>query len=165
MGDQSLKTNLENNLQKVKFEQRQTCPLHDDIKDSKSIKLIPFASINDKLTGRTFNILRCSKCGVGLTDPFPSEETVRWLYEGRESVSNFDPIHGTIMDSIKDFFARKDLRKVHARAGFPKISSVLDFGAGNGRFSVASSKIFPGCIVDAVDFDTYPPPVLKGIKE
>ncbi|MBN1364313.1 MAG: class I SAM-dependent methyltransferase [Syntrophaceae bacterium] len=164
MGEQFLKTNLGNNLHKVKFEQRQTCPLHKNIENNKSIKLIPFASINDKPTGRTFKILRCSKCGVGLTDPFPTEETVKWLYEGRESLSNFDPIHGTIMDGIKDFFARRDLRKVYSKAGYPKIASVLDFGTGNGRFSIASSKVFPKCKVDAVDFDTYPPPSLVGIK-
>jgi len=164
MNEQSFEIDMENNLQKVKYEQRLTCPLHNDVEDNKSIKLIPFTSINDKLTGRVFKILRCSKCGVGLTDPFPTEETVKWLYEGRESVSNFDPINGTFMDSIKDFFARKDLRKVHERVGFPKISYVLDFGTGNGRFSVASLRTFPGCIVDAVDFDTYPPPVLKGMK-
>lgn len=151
-------------INKVEFASRKTCPLHDCGGSEASGELRLFESVDDELTGRTFRILRCSTCGAGLTDPYPTESTVKWLYEGRTSVSNFDPIRGTLMDKLKDFLARRDIRRIHTLGGHPKINSVLDFGAGNGRFTLASRSIFPGCNVDAVDFDPDPPSNLNGLQ-
>lgn len=148
-------------IDKVEYSSRLVCPLHEVLRDTAAGKLYPFSSVYDSLTARTFRILRCPICGAGLTDPYRSESTVRYLYEGRTSVSNFDPIHGTVMDKIKDIFARQDLRHVHALAGKPGIDSVLDFGAGYWRFSIASKKCFPLAKVHAVDFDLEPPPPLQ----
>ena len=150
-------------IAKVEFLARDKCPLHDRSGTTESDALRFFSSVDDKLTGRTFRILRCSTCGVGLTDPYPSEATVKWLYEGRDSVSNFDTIRGTVIDRLKDYFARRDIRRVHAMGGRPPVNSVLDFGAGVGRFSLALKRVFPGCRVDAVDFDKDPPRDLVGV--
>jgi 2-polyprenyl-3-methyl-5-hydroxy-6-metoxy-1,4-benzoquinol methylase len=154
---------MSSSLDKVEYLRRIACPFHSFSKNGTSETLHEFESINDKTTGQTFRILRCSLCGAGLTDPYPSEATVKWLYLGRESVSNFDPIRGTIMDWMKGVFAQKDLRRAHALGSSPEIASVLDFGAGVGRFSLASKEAFPNCCVDAVDFDHDPPSYLQGI--
>lgn len=150
-------------LDNVVYVAREKCPLHDESADGRPNSLRHYASIDDKVTGRSFKIMRCAACGTGLTDPYPSESTVKWLYLGRESVSNFDPIRGTIMDWVKDIFARSDIRRAHALGGSPDVASVLDFGAGSGRFSLASKQVFPKSSVDAVDFDEQPPPYLRNV--
>lgn len=165
MGDPCRNLQHEGCLSKVKFESRRSCPLHESAETSgASEDLRYFGSVQDKLTGQSFQILRCSSCGVGLTDPYPTEATVRYLYEGRGSVVNFDPIRGTVMDHLKDLSALRDLRWVHRMGNRPKILSVLDFGTGNGRFSLASKKEFRGCQVDAMDFDIDPPLALVGVE-
>ena len=73
------------------------------------------------------------------------------MYDGRGSASNFDPIRGTTIDRLKDISARRDLGRIKLASGAP-IRSVLDHGAGNGRFAVQSEAVFPGCRADAVDF-------------
>lgn len=150
-------------LDKVEYVPRETCPLHGARADGGPERLRHYASIDDKVTGRSFRIMRCATCGTGLTDPYPTESTVKWLYMGRESVSNFDPIRGTIMDRLKDIFARRDIRQAHARGGRPEVAAVLDFGAGSGRFTLAAKKVFPQSSLDAVDFDEEPPPHLKNV--
>lgn len=144
-------------LPKVDYLPRTTCPLHVEGSD----RLVRVASVDDRMSGQTYEILRCPVCGVALTTPYPSEATVKYLYEGRASVSNFDPIQGTIMDRLKDFFARVDIRRAHAIAGKPAISSILDFGAGFGRFAFAGKRCFPESQVTAVDFDLDPPPTFE----
>lgn len=150
-------------IEKVEFLTRDLCPLHAGSGAEAPDSLRFFCSVKDNLTGRNFRILRCATCGVGLTDPYPSEATVKWLYEGRDSVANFDPIRRTVIDRLKDYFACRDIRRAHSLGGGGRIDSILDFGAGNGRFCLASKRVFPGCHVDAVDFDREPPPGLIGI--
>lgn len=153
---------MSSSISKVEFVPRTTCPLHDSREISG--KLFFLRSIDDKLTGRSFKIMRCPICEVSLTDPYPSEKTVKWLYDGRTSLDNYDdPIRGTIMDKLKDLFARKDIRRLHALAEHPEIKTVLDFGTGNGRFALASKLVFPECHVDAVDFEQEPPLALCNV--
>lgn len=155
---------MQSSIEKVEFVHRDTCPFHDDSQGEYAERLRDYSSIEDKLCGRTFKILRCATCGVGLTDPYPSVSTLKWLYLGRESVANFDPIRGTFIDWLKGIFARRDIHYAHTIGGSPEIESVLDFGAGNGRFSLASRKVFPKCRVDAVDFDDEPPIHLNNVQ-
>jgi len=150
-------------LDKVEYLAREKCPLHDDCAGGGQERLRLHTSIDDKVTRRSFRIMRCATCGTGLTDPYPSESTVKWLYLGRDSVSNFDPIRGTIMDWLKGIFARRDIRHAHVLGGSPEVASILDFGAGSGRFSLAAKQVFPTSGVDAVDFDEEPPPYLRNM--
>lgn len=153
---------MSSSINKVEFVSRVTCPFHDSCGASEKLKFLK--SADDTLTGRTFKIMRCPICEVALTDPYPSEETVKWLYEGRTSVDNYDPNRGTTMDKLKDFFARNDIRRLHASANRPKIKTVLDFGTGNGRFALASKHVFFSCSIDAVDFEMDPPSALCHIE-
>ena len=152
---------MQSPLNKVEYLSRTSCPLHSAPGKSTLAKLQYIETVSDSVTGRDFSILLCPACGTGLTNPYPSEQTLKYLYEGRGSVKNFDPIRGTIMDTIKDCFARRDIRHIHGISGHPKIDSVLDYGAGYGRFSFASKRVFPHAKVDAVDFDLEPPPTFQ----
>ncbi len=82
------------------------------------------------------------------------------LYEGRESVDNYDPIRTSVIDRLKDMAARTDLRRLASRSQ-SRIQKVLDYGTGNGRFALVSSELWPDASVDAVDFSPSPPPALK----
>jgi SAM-dependent methyltransferase len=144
----------------VEFEPRAACPFHGDAGADPQAPLDLFGTVEDQLTHRSFRIWRCPRCGAGLTDPFPTEATVAWLYQGRGSTSNFDPIRGSVVDRLKDFFARVDLKRIHATGGRPELVSMLDYGTGNGRFAMVGRRSFAGCAVDAVDFDPQPPPAL-----
>jgi len=148
---------------RVEYVPRCTCPLHDPSRGQGNQTLRLWDTIRDAPSLRTFRILRCATCGVALTDPYPSESTLKWLYVGRQSVSNFDPIAGTIMDRLKGWFARRDIRYAHAVGGSPSVTTVLDYGAGSGRFSLACKQVFRACAVDAVDFDEEPPPELRDV--
>jgi SAM-dependent methyltransferase len=154
-------TLAQDGIHKVAFERRVTCPLHQE-----QPGLLPVARVHDPLTGRDLRILTCAACGVGLTDPFPTPDTVGALYQGRGSAANFDPIRGTIIDRLKDLSARRDLLNITAPRSAESIQGVLDYGTGNGRFALASREVFPDCEVDAVDFDLSPPPSLatEGIR-
>lgn len=160
--EDSLKQGIESpGIEGVEFVQRCRCPLHASDEAGTTDRLDYLASVSDSLTNRTFRILRCASCGAGLTDPFPTENTVGKLYQGRGSASNFDPIRGTVVDRLKDFFAMRDLRSIKSKVGSgTSIEYLLDYGTGNGRFSLIGRLAFKGCRVDAVDFDVDPPPML-----
>jgi 2-polyprenyl-3-methyl-5-hydroxy-6-metoxy-1,4-benzoquinol methylase len=147
-----------NNLDQVAYQARDTCPLHQS---PEPLTGPPIATVSDRFTGRTFDISRCPRCGIGLTHPYPTEATVGKLYEGRSSSQNFDPIRGTFVDRLKDVAATKDLRWIAKFGPDRELKSVLDFGTGNGRFALACARLFPHCHVIAVDFDQQPPPALS----
>lgn len=149
-------------MDRVRFVPRSTCPIHaaaggDPAAGLQSWKSVPLADF----PACTFRLLKCPRCGVALTDPYPTEDTVRWLYEGRSSEDNFDPVRGTVMDRLKDLFARRDIRRIRSLAGRPPFKIILDYGTGNGRFALACRAAFPGCRVDAVDLHADPPPSLR----
>jgi SAM-dependent methyltransferase len=146
----------------VEYLPRESCALHA-VQSGALPPLELLATVPDTMTARSFRILRCSACGVGLTSPYPTEATVAHLYAGRGSMTNFDPIRGTVIDWLKDVFAARELRWIHAKGGRPDVRRVLDFGTGNGRYSLVSARRFRQSSVDAVDFEFAPPPSLEGV--
>lgn len=102
----------------------------------------------------------CPKCQLAYTTPYPSEETIGYLYDGRESFYNFDPITNSLIDKIKDVFANKELQFLSSKIQDKRGRRVLDYGTGNGRYAAVSSKLFPGASVDAVDYQQKPPTYL-----
>lgn len=61
----------------------------------------PFADV-------TFTIKSCRSCGLGVTDPVPSEAWAPLLYGSRES-SDFQPGESGIVSRLKAWAARRDL--------------------------------------------------------
>ena len=107
-----------------------------------------------------FDVIYCSKCKLGFTNPYPTEETTGYLYEAKNS-SDFDVVKHTAIDKVKDFLSVKLLQSLINP--HKKINLILDYATGNGRFAVSASKAFPKAHIDAVDYQNQPPPLLHGI--
>jgi 2-polyprenyl-3-methyl-5-hydroxy-6-metoxy-1,4-benzoquinol methylase len=104
-----------------------------------------------------FEIIYCKECEIGFTNPQPTEKTVHLLYDKKNS-SDFDLIKKSFIDKIKDFLGLIALKKISKNSD---IKNVLDFATGNGRFAFLSRKAFPLAHIDAVDYQSNPPELLK----
>lgn len=104
-----------------------------------------------------FDIIYCKECEIGFTNPQPTEKSVHLLYDNKNS-SDFDLIKISFIDKIKDFLALRSLKKISQNRD---IKNVLDFATGNGRFAFLSKKAFPLARIDAVDYQSNPPELLK----
>jgi 2-polyprenyl-3-methyl-5-hydroxy-6-metoxy-1,4-benzoquinol methylase len=104
-----------------------------------------------------FNVVYCENCKLGFTDPYPTEETSGYLYSTKAS-SDFDIIKDTIIDKLKDFLSKRFLKNITSGKNVLK---VLDYATGNGRFAISASRAFPNAIIDAVDYQETPPPLLS----
>ena len=104
-----------------------------------------------------FDVVKCRRCALGHTNPYPTAETAGVLYSTKQS-ADFDLITGSVIDQIKDRLARRLAAKLGRET---VVRSVLDFSTGNGRFALAAAEVFPDAKVDAVDFQNEPPPALQ----
>ena len=107
---------------------------------------------------KVFTIWQCLHCGMGITDPVPTEETSHFLYETRES-NDFQPNDSKLVSALKAFAARRDARKfchgADARGRF------LDYGCGNGAFVRALQQVFPEAEVLGTDQHANAPALLS----
>jgi SAM-dependent methyltransferase len=106
-----------------------------------------------------FDVYLCEKHRLGFTNPYPSEDTAHYLYDGKDS-ADFDLMRGNIFDSIKDYLAIKRIMNMinGKRTG---VSAILDYSTGSGRYAVMASRLFPDARVDAVDYQNESPPFIK----
>src|SRR5436190_4618525 len=95
-----------------------------------------------------FEVIYCNGCKIGFTNPYPTEETVGFLYQKKEN-SDFDSVTDSPIDRMKDYLSRRVIRRVAPKT---KVDAILDYSTGNGRFAVTAKKLFPDAIVDAVDY-------------
>ncbi len=107
-----------------------------------------------------FDIVKCRLCGLGFTDPFPSEDTAFLLYDERVS-SDFDHFSNSIIERIKDWAAIRQLANIKTAR---RVCSVLDYSTGNGRYAFQAHKLYPSAVVHAVDFQSSPPPLLSALN-
>lgn len=103
----------------------------------------------------------CDSCRLGMSDPFPSEETGGELYHIGANDTNFEAIGDSIIDRLKDYFGRRDLRKMTSEP----VRHVLDFGTGNGRFAILAASVFPDCVVTAADYQAESPVFPQALAE
>jgi len=112
-------------------------------------------AVTDGETGLgTFDILLCEDCSFGVTSPSPTEESLPRLYEQRTS-SDFDAPSSPIIELLKDQLALRSMRRLWRKLDCRPGLTCLDYGAGNGRFAVALSRLIPGSKVYAADFHEY----------
>jgi len=102
---------------------------------------------NQDVAGR-WTVLRCSDCGLGRLDPFPSEEDVAGFYRDvfyTGDGERFSPAIEGLRQAIAGLRGWT-IRRLHKGAG-----RVLDFGAGSGHFVAAMRRVG----WDATPFDPY----------
>jgi 2-polyprenyl-3-methyl-5-hydroxy-6-metoxy-1,4-benzoquinol methylase len=103
-----------------------------------------------------FDVMFCSNCNLGFTNPYPTEETTGILYESKLS-GDFDIIKDSFIDRIKDHLSVKLLKRItYGRS----VKNVLDYATGNGRFAYSALTAFKDSNVVAVDYQSTPPPIL-----
>jgi SAM-dependent methyltransferase len=83
----------------------------------------------------TWNIVRCSSCGLVAQDPLPASSEVGSFYPVSYSAYNSDTIISWMSDAVFAQDARRISRLV------PKDGSILDVGCGNGRALLAMRRL------------------------
>jgi len=143
-------------LDQVKYLRREKCAM-DPEGPVCSSHWKPHAHVEDFESHLgTFDVNYCTKCQMGLTEPYPSEETTGLLYEGKNS-ADFDVIQEGWIDKIKDALARRLLKAISPFSDVTQVKNVLDYSCGNARFAALASDVFPQAQVDAVDYQETPP--------
>jgi SAM-dependent methyltransferase len=107
---------------------------------------------------QTFAIQRCRICGLGFTDPVPSEDTAPLLYQSRGS-ADFQQADSGLVSRMKAASARRDASAFIGPAGEPL--TIVDYGCGNGAFVTALAGVRPGARVVGTDLHATPPPGLE----
>ena len=103
-----------------------------------------------------FDVMFCSSCKLGFTNPYPTEETTGILYESKLS-GDFDVIKDSFIDRIKDFLSVRLLKTITCGRS---VKNVLDYATGNGRFAHSALTAFENSNVVAVYYQSTPPPIL-----
>jgi len=111
-----------------------------------------------------FTIYRCRTCGIGITDPVPSEAESHLLYEDRTS-SDFQPDNSSFATVLKNAVADRDVRALVARAHLRQpAQKILDYACGNGAFALSLQRAYPTSAVWATDYHEQAPPMLRGTQ-
>jgi len=96
----------------------------------------PIMDIRDHfLTGETFRLLKCRRCGCGVTDPWPEGQEMNRYYRTEEYISHSASSTGIINKLyllIRTFTLRKKYRLVRRVTG-RSWGSILDVGCGSGE--------------------------------
>jgi SAM-dependent methyltransferase len=109
-----------------------------------------------------FSIYRCRDCGIGITDPLPTEEDSRLLYEERVSC-DFQVDDSSWSSALKNYVADRDVRAFTQGIGIKDAAPrMLDYACGNGAFALSMRRVFPQSSVWATDYHSEAPEMLKG---
>lgn len=100
---------------------------------------------------RLFDLLSCSRCGLGITSPVPTEASAYHLYADRSSC-DFQPDESRLSSALKARAATRDARAYARFTSAPR--RILDFGCGDGAFALAFQRVFPAATVTGAD--THP---------
>lgn len=141
---------------KIEYTARSNCELRklNFQKCKPSFKTVVRIKDHESRLG-VFDVVSCSSCNLGFTNPYPTEETTRLLYDSKQS-GDFDVIKNSLVDRIKDHLSTKLLKRV---ACGKKVKNVLDYATGNGRFAYSALTAFKEANVVAVDYQSTPPPL------
>jgi SAM-dependent methyltransferase len=134
------------------------CPLCKSERKTWELVARPFGS--GAFERELFSIYRCPECGLGITDPVPSETDSRMLYEERTS-NDFQVDDSWLAAVLKRAAATRDVQALVGGLCEPG-SRMLDYACGNGAFALSIRKAFPDNAVWATDYHLEAPPMLKG---
>src|SRR5271157_831316 len=97
--------------------QTSTCPVCSN-------RMSPYLrEVEDSVTGRRFDVLKCEACGVGMTHPFP--EQLQPHYAG---------YYGSRHGITANYCAKRRIALVTKMAGLGQGRRLLDVGCGEGTF-------------------------------
>lgn len=153
-------------LEKVVYKEKDYCSLeiNDNVEECKKywVKTINVKD-HESNTGY-YDIMKCEKCGISFTNPYPTEETVKYLYMDRDTTGS-DEVTNVLIDNLKEYFSKIILKKLSGKFFNKKSLNILDFGCGNGRHTLAASSVFKDSSIDAVDFQDNPPTLIRNSKK
>lgn len=142
----------------IVFAKSSVHPFNDhDCRDS----LVEFevAVGSGRFSDKLFHIQRCRICGLGFTDPIPTEETAHLLYETRES-NDFQPNDSSVVARLKALAARRDVHGLLRGLEIPQ-GRALDYGCGNAAFTLALRDALPKREVIGADMQPQSPQALS----
>lgn len=105
-----------------------------------------------------YSVFHCKACDSNFTNPCPTEESLPKLYESRTS-ADFPT-----MNFLVSFLRKKFMKStIYSYLRFVENSnlSILDFGCGDGYFSLCLAEEERVAHVVSVDFHSNPPRMLK----
>lgn len=108
-----------------------TCPICDNSETE------PLLTCKDNFaTDEEFNLCKCSKCGFGFTQDFPSEKEIGRYYESPDYISHTDTNKGIInwLYHQARKIALKSKSKIVLKYAAIKTGSLIDIGCGTGYF-------------------------------
>jgi SAM-dependent methyltransferase len=141
------------------FEKALTCPLCNTARESWHLDAESFGAV--PYDRDLFSIFCCNECGLGITDPVPSESDSHLLYEDRTSC-DFQGDDSSAVAGLKRAVADHDLRAF--TSGFFQFGSalkMLDYACGNGAFALSMRRVFPASYVWAADYHSEAPPMFR----
>lgn len=109
-----------------------------------------------------FKLLKCPRCGMYYTSPYPTESTLSNLYNQRDT-KNFDSKNSSFFEFLKNILAKIQISGFSEFVPNTKLK-ILDFGCGNARWALAFQQVFTEAEVYACDFMPEAPESLKGKK-
>jgi SAM-dependent methyltransferase len=134
------------------------CPLCHSSRQEWDLDAVAFGS--GPYAADRFSIYECRVCGLGITDPVPSQDDSRLLYEGRDSY-DFHVDDSPIGSALKRVAANRDVRAFGLALDQPQTGEkMLDYACGNGSFAAAMSRVFPCGSVWATDYHLRAPAML-----
>lgn len=114
--------------------------------------------------------MRCPDCLLIHTINTPTLETLPSLYSVSRTIDkqqldarDFDPPGLTLIEYAKDVVARRSVK--HVVGNKVDISTIVDYGCGNGRYARALRRVFPSARIVAVDIQDSPPEGLLSDKD
>ena len=108
-----------------------------------------------------YAVWTCGSCHALFCNPQVLAEDIPKLYEARDT-QDFNPTVDpkSAIFRLRSLHARRQIKGILRRIGRPAQFRAMDFGCGDGMFSLALANT-PGCSgVSAVDFHSDPPPTL-----
>ena len=95
-----------------------------------------FLQVKDhSISGESFEIMRCSDCGLGITQRHPDRDSIDKYYASEDYISHSDTAKGVVnrlYHAVRSFMLgrKQELVDKHASKG-----KLLDIGAGTGYFA------------------------------
>lgn len=151
--------NAETPIRRPEFQEVRACPLCNSLRDcwqldAEALGAVPYDTM-------AFSIYRCAQCGIGITEPIPSENESHLLYEDRTSC-DFQGDDSAVASALKRAIADRDIQKfVFAVPTAQNAPKMLDYACGNGAFSLAMRRVFPRSSIWATDYHVGRPPMFR----